>query len=96
MMANETPILESVFVDCAPNAACIADVISEGMPLAEIYWYFVPLSYAELAAWASEACACSRGPHHDGDCSDYCACGVHRDAHRGPDGWVSCSEVRSI
>jgi hypothetical protein len=50
----DTPILESVFVDLAPNAANISDVISEGMPVADIFWYFVPLSYVELAEWTAE------------------------------------------
>lgn len=57
MHATETPILESVFVDLAPNAADITDIISEGMPLADVYWYFVPLSYGELVEWSEESAA---------------------------------------
>lgn len=39
-------------------------------------------------------CACSRGPRHDGDCSDYCGrCGMHFDSHNGPDGYVPCEVI---
>lgn len=50
MYADETPILESVFVDLAPNAVCIADV-ADGI-LAT--WYWIPLSYQELLEWTDE------------------------------------------
>ena len=48
MYALETPILESVFEDYAPNAADITDIISEGMSLQDVWWMFIPLSYQEL------------------------------------------------
>lgn len=57
MYADETPILESVFIDLAPNAADITDIVSEDMPLRDIYWYFVPLTYRELAEWTVERMA---------------------------------------
>lgn len=57
MYATETPILESVFVDVAPDAAGIADVISEGLSPDVAHWFFLPLSYPELLEWTEESSA---------------------------------------
>ena len=47
---DETPILESVFVDVADGATDINRVVSLGLP----DWYWVPLSWSELMDWTDE------------------------------------------
>jgi hypothetical protein len=54
MYADDTPILESVFEDLAPDAVSISDIIEDGLPLGDMYWYFVPLCYRELLEWTQE------------------------------------------
>jgi hypothetical protein len=62
MYADETPILESVFVSLAPDAVSITDIIT-AEPLFDgshdYGWFFEPLSYRELLEWTSELATAS-------------------------------------
>jgi hypothetical protein len=56
LYTDETPILESVFVDLAPNAISIQDLATSALDGADCLdrWYWQPLSYRELLEWTQE------------------------------------------
>jgi hypothetical protein len=51
MIPDETPILESVFVDFAPEAMDIRDIARTN---SIDDWFWSPLSYRELLEWTEE------------------------------------------
>jgi hypothetical protein len=51
MYAVETPVLESVFVDLAPDAIDIRNIVRDD---SIDTWYWSPLSYRELLEWMEE------------------------------------------
>jgi hypothetical protein len=48
---DETPVLESVFVDLAPEAIDIRDIARAN---SVDDWFWSPLSYRELPEWSEE------------------------------------------
>lgn len=54
MYIDESPILESVFVTHAPDAADIADIAMWNGDVNLPSWFWLPLSYAELAGVTAE------------------------------------------
>lgn len=59
LYADTTPILETVFVDLAPDAADLSDIYlqADGRN-----WHSSALPYPELADWATELAATADAP----------------------------------